>query len=82
MDRQTARIVIVVVTLGVVFYVLSSMMGSHYYRATYGICLARGPFFGSDCKQWTLQAIFEILAVIAIAVGFWIYNDKRIQGTK
>jgi len=77
MNRGTARIVLALVGLGLIFYVIASTVGRHYYRVTYGYCLREGLFSGAYCTTWTLQAIFEILAIIAICIGIWIYNERR-----
>jgi hypothetical protein len=77
MEKRTARVVLVLGSLGAVFYVLSSMVGRHYYRMIYGICLRDGPFAGPLCESWTFQAIFEVLAILAVAIGLWIYNEHR-----
>jgi hypothetical protein len=69
--------VVVLVGLGAILYVLSSTVGRHYYHITYGMCLNNGLFFGAYCKTWTLQAVFEILAIGAIGISAWVYNERR-----
>jgi hypothetical protein len=54
------------------------LLGNHYYRLTYAFCQA-----GSShplCAVWLHEAMFEMLAVVLIAIAAWIYNERRDVG--
>jgi hypothetical protein len=74
MTKETARVVVAMVTIGLFLCVLSGLIGSH---VTYSVYLRDGLFYGPRCQEWTLQALFEILAILAVAVGVWVYNEHR-----
>lgn len=77
MSKSVARLVIAIVSAGLVLHVVASTVGSHYYRMTYGVCLADGFFAGQRCTSWTLQGLFEILAIVALGIAAWVWNERR-----
>ena len=74
-DREAARIVIVILTLGALIMVYAHLLGKHYYRLTYAACSSgsRVPL----CDTWRQEAIAEGLVVLLVAAAAWIYNLRR-----
>jgi hypothetical protein len=77
MTKETARLVIIGVAAALILYTVSSLFGRHYYRENFGECMSYGLLRTPICQSWTLQAVFQSLAICVAAVVAWVYNERR-----
>lgn len=79
-DRPAARWIIVILVVAGLAWVEAALHSNHYYRLTYAYCEA-----GSDayyCHDWRLQATYRAVFIVLLGIAAWIYNERRVQGTK
>jgi uncharacterized membrane protein len=67
-----------ILTLAAVAMIYSQLLGKHYYRLTYATCQAGAVY--PLCAVWRRESIFEVVAIVLIAIAAWIYNDRRSIG--
>jgi len=76
MTRATGRILIVCIAIGALMFVVAALTGQHYYGLTFPICVRRG-FALPYCEGWLIKAAFESAAIVILAIGFEVYNERR-----
>jgi hypothetical protein len=72
-----ARGLIRAVGAGLILLIVALTLGRDNGNQAFGPCLSGELFADPICRAWTLQAIFEILAVIAFGIGALVYNQRR-----
>ncbi len=84
MKKSAANAVILGVGLGLILLIAAHTFGLHDKWITYMECVAYGlsgslntATYGTTCTGWTLQALFQIAAVVATGGGLLIYNKRR-----
>jgi hypothetical protein len=77
MTKETGRLVICGLAAALILYTISSLFGRHYYRENFGVCMTYGLLKTPICRSWTLQAVFQALAICVAAVVGWVYNERR-----